>query len=105
MKLLSISIASYNAASTLEKCLNSMVSSRYLDDLEILVINDGSTDETLVIGNEFQSKYPSSVIVVDKINGGHGSTINTSISLATGKYYKTVDADDWVETENLDLLV
>ena len=105
MKLLTISIASYNAASTLRKCLNSMVNSKYINELEIIVVNDGSKDDTLAIGKEYEKNYPYSVLVLDKTNGGHGSTINVAISISSAKYFKIVDADDWVETKNLDLLI
>ena len=94
MKLLSISIAAYNAESTLEKCVNSMIESRYRRKLEILIINDGSTDNTVKIAKNYENKYPDTVRVIDKENGGHGSTINAGISVATGLYFKIVDADD-----------
>lgn len=105
MKTLTISIAAYNAKKTINKCLDSMVSSKCIDDLEIIVVNDGSKDKTLDIAKDYSQQYPQSVIVIDKENGGHGSTINASIIKATGKYYKIVDSDDWVETESLDKLV
>lgn len=105
MKILSISIAAYNCESTLEKCLDSMVNSKCVDELEIIVVNDGSKDNTLEIANRYAEKHPDSVFVVDKENGGHGSTINASVTRATGAYYKIVDSDDWVETENLEQLV
>ena len=104
-KFLTISVAAYNAEKTLEKCLNSMVTAKNVDDIEIIVVNDGSKDRTLEIARSYAEKYPQSVIVIDKENGGHGSTINASVSRATGKYYKIVDSDDWVETENLEKLV
>lgn len=105
MKLLSISIAAYNAESTLEKCINSMIKSNHRKELEILIVNDGSTDNTVKIAKNYENKYPDTVKVIDKENGGHGSTINVGVSVATGLYFKTVDADDWVETENLDTLI
>ncbi len=105
MKVLTISIAAYNAEKTIEKCLDSMVNSRCIDDLEIIVVNDGSKDQTLEIAKRYADEFPQSVIVVDKENGGHGSTINASVIRATGKYYKIVDSDDWVETNNLEKLV
>jgi len=70
-----------------------------------LFINDGSTDSTGQIAEEYKERYPNSVKVINKENGGHGSTINCSIKLATGKYFKLVDADDWVDSEGLDKLV
>ena len=105
MKQLTISVASYNAEKTLKKCLDSMVKARCIDDLEIIVVNDGSKDSTSEIAHSYAEKCPQSVIVVDKENGGHGSTINTSVVRATGKYFKIVDSDDWVETDNLEKLV
>lgn len=105
MKILTISIASYNCESTLEKCLDSMVFSKCIDELEIIIVNDGSKDKTLQIANRYADMYPDSISVIDKENGGHGSTINASLLKATGKYYKIVDSDDWVETENLEKLV
>lgn len=105
MKVLTISVASYNCETTLEKCLESMVNSKHINELEIIIVNDGSRDNTLNIANKYAHKFPQSVIVIDKENGGHGSTINESITKASGKYFKIVDSDDWVETNNLDRLV
>lgn len=104
-KILTISIASYNAEKYLDKCLSSLVNAKSLDKLEIFIVNDGSTDNTLNIAQKYRRKYPGSVYVIDKENGGHGSTINSSISASTAKYFKIVDADDWVETDNLDKLI
>lgn len=104
-KILTISIAAYNSEKYLVKCLDSLINCSELDKLEILVINDGSTDSTRQIAEVYQEKYPYSVKVINKENGGHGSTINASIKLATGKYYKLVDADDSVDSEGLDKLV
>lgn len=104
-KILTISIAAYNSEKYLRKCLDSFTCCKEIDKLEVLVINDGSTDSTRQIAEEYQSRYPESITVINKENGGHGSTINTSIKLATGKYFKLVDADDWVDSEGLDKLV
>ncbi len=82
-----------------------MVSVKCINDIEIIVVNDGSKDSTSEIAHNYAEKYPQSVVAFDKENGGHGSTINTSVIKATGKYFKIVDSDDWVETENLDRLV
>ena len=104
-KILSISIAAYNAEKFLDKCLTSLTNSKRINDIELIIVNDGSNDKTIEIAREYEKKYPDSVRVVDKENGGHGSTINASIRIATGKYFKIVDSDDWVETENLDRLI
>ena len=104
LKKLSVIIPAYNAERFLAKCVASIAEQTY-ENIEIIVVNDGSKDSTLKIAEEYENKYPGSVIVIDKENGGHGSTINSSLIRASGKYYKIVDSDDWVETENLDKLV
>lgn len=101
-KILSISVAAYNVEDVIEKCLDSFVNSKYLDDIEILVINDGSKDSTEKIVNRYHQMYPQSIFLVNKENGGHGSTINKSICLACGKYFKIVDGDDWVDSDEFD---
>lgn len=67
--------------------------------LEILIINDGSKDNTAAVANEIAADY-SSVHVVNKENGGHGSTINMGINMARGKYLRIIDGDDWVDSQN-----
>ena len=89
-KLLSISIATYNSALVINECLDSIVKSKYIDLIEVLVIDDGSKDNTRDIVQTYVKKYPKSVFLVKKDNGGYGSTVNTSIQIATGKYFKTV---------------
>lgn len=104
-KLLSISIATYNSALVINECLDSIVKSKYIDLIEVLVIDDGSKDNTRDIVQTYVKKYPKSVFLVKKDNGGYGSTVNTSIQIATGKYFKTVEGDDWVNTKGLDRLI
>ena len=101
-KLLSISVAAYNVEKTIEQCLDSFVQSRYLDLFEILVVNDGSKDSTSEIVLQYVEKYPGTIRLIDKKNGGHGSTINAAVKNALGKYFKVVDGDDWVDTESFD---
>ena len=99
MKQLTIAIPSYNSEAYLEKCLDSMCG---VDErLEVIVVNDGSTDRTSEIAHSYESRYPLEVRVIDKENGGHGSGINAGLDAAFGRYYKVVDADDWILTENL----
>jgi len=104
--LLTITIPSYNASKYLQKCLLSILKSKYLGKLEILVINDGSLDNTKEIGLYFEellkNKTRKILTLVDKENGGHGSGINKGLELATGKYFRVVDSDDWLDTEELD---
>lgn len=100
-KILSVSIAAYNVEKTLKKTLNSLDDSRVYDDLEVLIIDDGSKDNTKKIAEEFERKAPQTFKYIYKQNGGHGSTINKGIELATGKYFKVLDGDDWFDTEAL----
>ena len=104
-KILTISIAAYNAEKDIARCLDSLVRSRILKQLDIIIINDGSIDGTENAARKYVEKYPGSIRLVNKSNGGHGSTINASIQLAAGKYYKILDSDDWVDSENLERLV
>ncbi len=97
-KILTIVIPSYNVEAFLEKTVNSFLAEEIMDDIEILIVNDGSKDKTKEIGMHFEEQYPQCVKLVDKENGGHGSTINKGLSIATGKYFKVVDGDDWVDT-------
>ena len=107
--ILTVAIPSYNAEKFLDKCLQSLLKSKYAYLTEILVINDGSKDNTSQIGRFYQDlttvNGKSIVKIIDKENGGHGSGINKGIELARGKYFKVVDADDWVDAEQYDKLL
>lgn len=104
--ILTVTVPSYKAEKFMDKCLISMLKSKYKEKIEILVINDGSTDNTQVIGEYYQKITTngdrSIVKLINKENGGHGSGINKGIELAKGKYFRVVDADDWVDTEEFD---
>lgn len=100
-KILSIIIPAYNVEKYLRKCLSSMEVKEILDDVEVLVISDGSTDSTVQIAMEYVNKYPGTYYLYEKENGGHGSTINYGIRHANGKYFKVVDGDDWLNTPKL----
>lgn len=89
----------------LEKCLRSLVAHRNAGKLEIIVVNDGSKDKTLEIAGRFAELTHGVVRVINKENGGHGSTINVGIAAARGKYFRLIDGDDWVDGENLAILV
>lgn len=100
-KILSICIPSYNMEEFLSRCLDSMIIDEVLPQLEIIIVNDGSKDRTLEIANGYKERYPESVVVIDKPNGHYGSCINASLKVATGKYFRIVDADDWVDSQAL----
>lgn len=71
------------------------------EDVEILIVNDGSKDDTLKIAKEYETQYPTIVKAIDKENGGHGDAVNAGLRNASGKYFKVVDSDDWVEEQSL----
>lgn len=101
MKILTISIAAYNVEKFLREALDSICESNVLDDIEVIVVDDGSKDKTGLIGKEYEKKYPFSVKCIIKKNGGHGSTINVGLKNATGKYFRVLDGDDWVDSQGL----
>ena len=101
MKVLSFIIPAYNSQKYLDKCINSLLAKSVLNDIEIIVVNDGSTDNTESIALGYCDKYPETVKLISQENKGHGGALNTGCAEATGKYLKVIDADDWVETKNL----
>lgn len=96
-KILTIVVPTYNAEKYLLDNLKSFELDEVLDHIEVLIINDGSTDNSLTIAEEYVSRYPDTYKVITKENGGHGSGINCGIKYAQGTYFKVVDADDWVD--------
>ena len=98
-KILSIIVPSYNMEKYLPKCLGSLVvAPELMERLEVLVVNDGSKDRTSEIAHEFAAKWPQTFKVIDKPNGHYGSCINAALPVATGKYVKVLDADDYFDT-------
>lgn len=83
----------------MEKAINSILEGG--EDVEIIVVNDGSSDGTQQVAERYQEKYPTIVKAVSKENGGHGDAVNTGLQHATGKYFKVVDSDDWVDKDSL----
>ena len=105
-KVLSVIIPSYNVSAYLFHGVYTMLEHRYRDCVEIIIVNDGSKDQTLAVAKELQHKYSEqNVKIIDKPNGGHGSTINVGIAVATGKYIRVIDGDDYVNTEDFEKLV
>ena len=98
--ILTISIAAYNVEKYLKETLDSLVC-LHNKNVEVLVVNDGSTDKTLDIATEYQTMYPSLFKVINKHNAGWGSTLNVSFKLAKGKYFKQLDGDDLYDNDNL----
>ncbi len=100
-KLLTFSVAAYNVEAFLENTLASLADERFVDKLEVFVVDDGGKDGSLEIAERYEARYPDTFHAVHKTNGGYGSTVNYSISHATGKYFKLLDGDDWIDTEGL----
>jgi len=98
-KILTVVIPAYNIEKYVEQCLESFVQKEILEDMEVLVINDGSTDRTVALAEKYTEQYPDTFRIIHKENGGHGSTINRGIQEAKGSYLKVVDGDDWVDGE------
>ena len=97
MKLLSIAIPCYNSEAYMEKCIESLLKGG--EEVEILVVNDGSSDRTAEITDAYAEKYPTIIKAIHQENGGHGEAVNAGIRNATGLYFKVVDSDDWVNEE------
>ena len=103
-KLLTISVAAYNVADFIEETLASLLV-RDLDQIEVLVVDDGATDATASIADAFAEKHGPSFRVIRKENGGYGSTVTRSISEARGKYFRLLDGDDWYDKDGLSALL
>lgn len=100
-KILTISIAAYNIENYIDEALQSIIASDCLNKIEVLVINDGSTDSTEEISEQYIKLYPKTINVISKENGGWGSTVNVAINYACGKYFKLLDGDDKIISKNL----
>ena len=99
MKYITFAVPCYNSENYMEHCIKSLLTGG--EDVEIIIINDGSKDKTEEIAKKYEKKYPNIVKAVSKENGGHGSGVNKGLELATGLYYKVVDSDDWVDIDAL----
>lgn len=97
MKLLSIVIPSYNSEAYMEHCIESLLVGG--EDVEIIVVDDGSEDRTGEIADAYAARHPSIVRAVHQENGGHGEAVNAGIRNASGLYFKVVDSDDWVDED------
>ena len=99
MKYISFAIPSYNSEAYMERAIESILKGG--EDVEIIIVNDGSKDRTSEIAHRYEAQYPTIVRAVDQVNGGHGEAVNTGLSYAQGKYFKVVDSDDWVDEDAL----
>ncbi len=104
-KLLTIVVPSCNMQDYLPINIQSVLQARHASNVELLVVNDGSTDNTLEVARAWESAHPNIVRVVSKPNGHYGSAVNCGIDHATGRYLKLLDADDSVVASGLDALL
>lgn len=104
-RILSVIVPAYNVEKYLRECLDSLIIREEPDRMEVLIIDDGSTDSSREIGLSYEKRFPDIFRVISKKNGGHGSALNRGIAEADGKYIKVVDGDDWLDTEELKKMV
>lgn len=102
-KVLSIIIPMYNMENYIGKCLQSLldIPTEWLESIDIIVVNDGSKDQSLRIATSYQKKYPEVIRVIDKENGNYGSCINAGLAKALGTYVKVLDSDDYFSSVGL----
>lgn len=101
VKLLTVAVPSYNVEKTLKASLESLCVEEIMDKLEVIVVDDGSKDTTAAIAQSFVDNFPGTFKLLRKENGGHGSTVNTALEAATGRYFKVMDGDDRLTREGL----
>ena len=97
MKILSIAVPCYNSEEYLDRCMATLLPGG--EDVEILIVNDGSRDRTPEIAEGYAAKYPNMVRVLHKENGGHGDAVTMGLQNATGEFFKVVDSDDSLDAE------
>lgn len=98
MKILSFAVPCYNSEAYMEKCIESILPGG--KEVEILIVDDGSSDRTAEIADAYAAKYPEIVRAIHQPNGGHGAAVNTGLRHATGMYFKVVDSDDWLDPDS-----
>ena len=99
MKLITFAVPCYNSAAYMENCVQSLLPGG--DRVEIILIDDGSKDETPAICDRLAAEHPEIIRVIHQPNGGHGEGVNQGLRHASGMYYKVVDSDDWLNAEDL----
>lgn len=99
---ISVLVPIYNVSKFLPECLDSLVS-QTLRDIEIICINDGSTDDSLAIVKKYAKKDPR-IVIIDKPNSGYGDSMNKGLAKATGKYIGIVESDDWIAEDAFEKL-
>lgn len=101
---ISVIVPVYNVEHLVERCLDSLIN-QSLKNIEIIVINDGSTDGSLEIVKKYSTKYPDLVFLFEQENAGLSETRNNGIKLSRGKYIYFIDSDDYIEPNTLETLL
>ena len=105
-KLLTVVVPVYKVEKYINKCLDSLiVPDEQMSLLEVIVVNDGTPDNSAIMAKEYEKKYPQTFRVIDKENGGHGSAWNRGVEEATGKYLRFLDSDDWFDETDFPKLI
>lgn len=99
MKLLSVVVPCYNSQDYMRHCVETLLTGG--EEIEILIVDDGSKDGTAAIADELAQAHPAAVRAIHQENAGHGGAVMTGIRNAVGLYFKVVDSDDWVDTDAL----
>ena len=103
MKYITFAVPCYNSESYMDRCIETLLTGGKL--VEIVLVDDGSSDATAEIADRYQEKYPDIIKVVHQPNSGHGEGVNQGLRHATGKYFKVVDSDDWLDPHALHRLL
>lgn len=98
MPKVSVIVPFYNVENYIEKCIKSLIN-QTLEDIEIILVNDGSKDNSINIAKKYAEKYPEKIVYLEKENGGLGDARNYGIPYAKGEYIAFVDSDDYVEKD------
>ncbi|MDD4716436.1 MAG: glycosyltransferase family A protein [Oscillospiraceae bacterium] len=101
MKLITFTVPCYNSAAYMNHCIDTLLEGGKDEDIEIILVDDGSTDKTGAIADQYAQWFPGIVRVIHQENGGHGEGVNQGIRHASGLYYKVVDSDDWVDIPSM----
>lgn len=97
MFTLTVVVPCFNSAAYMRRCLDSLLGAG--PRVEVIIVDDGSSDATGAISDEYAERYPHTCMAVHQVNGGHGEAINTGLAHARGRYLKIVDSDDWVDSD------
>ncbi|OUP08628.1 glycosyltransferase family 2 protein [Collinsella sp. An2] len=105
-KIITFGIPCYNSAGDMDRCITSILEgSSYSGDIEIIIVDDGSKDETPAKADEWEARYPGIIRAVHQENGGHGIAVLSGLREAQGIYYKVVDSDDWLDSAALSTML